>query len=109
MIFHVVINGVELDLDFNTFEENITEMETINQELILSFQFNSKASILKEADLTQVQPFLREDSISELVIVDEQKNEVFSSTTYHKIMTASKIGNGSGNPVSYTLMVRFGA
>lgn len=108
MSYRLIINDVELDYEFNTFDETISNFnENTTQELVVSYNSTEQVAIIVEADFEQIQPFLKNDSISTIKIVDENKNTIFKTEEYSNITTAVKSGNTSGTPEMYSLSLRF--
>ena len=110
MLYYLIINDVELDFEFNSFDETISNYNDITtKELIVSYDTmddNNISSVLK-ANLELARPFLEENSISTLKIVDENKNILLETSEYSFITNVSKSGNASGNPSTYNLSFRF--
>ena len=69
--------------------------------------FESEAQREAWLNTCSPQPFLNNNSISKIEIVDENKNTVFKTTEYSNITTAVKSGNTSGTPGMYSLSLRF--
>ena len=108
MSYRLIINNVELDYEFNTFDESISNFnENTTQELVVSYNSTEQVAAIVEADFGQLQPFLNSDSISTIEIVDENKNTIFKTKDYSSITTAVKSGNTSGTPGMYSLSLRF--
>lgn len=108
MSYRLIINDVELDYEFNTFDETISNFnENTTQELVVSYNSTEQVTTITEADFKQIQPFLMNNSISTIEIVDEDKNTIFKTGEYSNITTAVKSGNTSGTPGMYSLSLRF--
>lgn len=108
MSYHLIINDVELGYEFNTFDESISNFnDNTTQELVVSYNSTDQVAEITEVNFEQIQPFLNNNSISKIEIVDENKNTVFKTTAYSNITTAVKSGNTSGTPGMYSLSLRF--